>query len=70
MLIHSYIDREVCGGRTGHVEVYDFNFSGDENTYEELVRHFFSFHDPTTKDRQGIFWNLITTHYSHSITFS
>mmetsp|Transcript_22293 Transcript_22293/g.22465 ORF Transcript_22293/g.22465 Transcript_22293/m.22465 type:complete len:202 (-) Transcript_22293:36-641(-) len=45
--------RQVCSGTTGHVEVYDFHFQGDEKTYEELVKHFFSFHDPTTKDRQG-----------------
>jgi len=45
--------REVCGGRTGHVEVYDFTFDGKEDTYEKLVRHLFSFHDPTTADRQG-----------------
>eukprot|EP01041_Mallomonas_annulata_P005097 gene5097-10197_t len=45
--------REVCGGNTGHVEVYDFTFKGDESTYENLVKFFFSFHDPTTMDRQG-----------------
>jgi peptide-methionine (S)-S-oxide reductase len=45
--------REVCTGRTGHVEVYDCTFEGDELTYEKLVRHFFAFHDPTTLNRQG-----------------
>ena len=24
-----------------------------EKTYENLVKHFFMFHDPTTQDRQG-----------------
>lgn len=28
-------------------------FDGDEQTYEQLVKHFYMFHDPTTKDRQG-----------------
>jgi peptide-methionine (S)-S-oxide reductase len=45
--------REVCSGKTGHVEAYDFEFNGDELTYEELVKHFFKFHDPTTMNRQG-----------------
>jgi len=45
--------REVCSGTTGHVEVYDCEFDGDEGTYEELVKHFFMFHDPTTQDAQG-----------------
>ncbi len=31
--------REVCSGTTGHVEVYDFEFDGDINTYEALVRY-------------------------------
>jgi peptide-methionine (S)-S-oxide reductase len=43
---------EVCSGATGHVEVYDFEFSGDIHTYESLVRYFFQFHDPTTMNRQ------------------
>jgi len=45
--------REVCTGTTGHVEVYDFKFSGEEKAYEDLVKHFFMFHDPTTLNRQG-----------------
>jgi peptide-methionine (S)-S-oxide reductase len=45
--------REVCNGDTGHVEVYDFEFSGGAAYYEELVKYFFQFHDPTTFNRQG-----------------
>lgn len=45
--------REVCTGTTQQVEVYDLTFDGDEKTYEDLCKHFFMFHDPTTKDRQG-----------------
>ncbi len=35
------------------MEVYDLEFDGDETTYENLVKHFFMFHDPTTFNRQG-----------------
>ena len=49
-MLYIYI---VCGGKTGHVEVYDLTFDGKDETYENMVKHFFSFHDPTTVDRQG-----------------
>lgn len=45
--------REVCSGTTNHVEVYHFQYSGGPAQYEALVRYFFQFHDPTTKNRQG-----------------
>jgi len=45
--------RDVCSGRTGHVEVFEFNFTGGSETYEQLVRYFFQFHDPTTLNKQG-----------------
>ncbi|CAM9611306.1 unnamed protein product, partial [Ectocarpus fasciculatus] len=45
--------REVCSGRTGHVEVYDVEYSGGGEVLKKLCRHFFSFHDPTTLNRQG-----------------
>lgn len=34
------------------MEVYQFDFEGDEKTYENLVKHFFMFHDPTLMNRQ------------------
>jgi len=40
----------VCTGTTGHVEVARVTFTCD---YGELLRFFFTFHDPTTRDRQG-----------------
>jgi peptide-methionine (S)-S-oxide reductase len=43
----------VKTGTTDHVEVFDLEFEGDETTYENLVKHFFMFHDPTTWGRQG-----------------
>ena len=45
--------RDVCSGRTGYVEVYDCEINPDEKVYESLCKHFFTFHDPTTQDRQG-----------------
>ena len=50
---------DVCSGVTGHVEVYDFVFDGNEKTYEDLVKFFFQFHDPTTLNRQVISTLLI-----------
>jgi len=44
---------EVCSGSTGHVEVLAVTFDPEQVTYEDLVRHFFTFHDPTTRNRQG-----------------
>ena len=43
----------MCTGRTGHVEVYDLEFTGGEEAFEKLVRYFFQFHDPTTLNKQG-----------------
>lgn len=45
--------REVCSGSTGHVEVYNFKFTGGNEAYEALTRFFFQFHDPTTLNSQG-----------------
>ena len=45
--------REVCGGRSGRVEVYDMEYDGQESTFENILKFFFSFHDPTTVDQQG-----------------
>jgi peptide-methionine (S)-S-oxide reductase len=45
--------RDVCSGSSQHVEVCEFTYSGGEEVFAALCRHFFSFHDPTTMDRQG-----------------
>ena len=42
---------DVCDGTTGHVEVLNILFDSSKVTYEEMVRFFFTFHDPTTKYR-------------------
>ncbi|CAB9523508.1 Peptide methionine sulfoxide reductase MsrA [Seminavis robusta] len=44
--------REVCSGVSGYVEVLDVTLE-DASLMEELIRFFFMFHDPTTKNRQG-----------------
>ena len=44
---------EVCGKRTGHAEVVQITFDPAVITYEDLLRIFFTIHDPTTQDRQG-----------------
>lgn len=43
---------QVCSGETGHVEVLWVELNDPETNFEPLVRFFFQFHDPTTKDRQ------------------
>jgi peptide-methionine (S)-S-oxide reductase len=44
---------QVCSGRTGHAEAVDVWFDPAIVTYDELLRTFWSLHDPTTRDRQG-----------------
>ena len=45
--------KQVCTGRTGHAEVVQIVFDPDQISYADLLRVFFTTHDPTTKDRQG-----------------
>jgi peptide-methionine (S)-S-oxide reductase len=44
---------DVCTGTTGHAEVVQVAFDPEVVTLRELLRVFFTLHDPTTKDRQG-----------------
>lgn len=44
---------EVCSGTTGHIEVARVHFDSSVISYRDLLRIFFSMHDPTSRDRQG-----------------
>ena len=45
--------KEVCYGNTNHAEVVKIEFDDTKISYEDILRYFFEFHDPTTLNRQG-----------------
>jgi peptide-methionine (S)-S-oxide reductase len=45
--------KQVCGGGTGHAEVVKVTYDPAQLDYADLLRVFFTIHDPTTRDRQG-----------------
>ena len=58
--------KEVCSGRSGHVEVVQVTFDPREITYRDILEIFFAIHDPTTLNRQG---NDAGTQYRSVIFF-
>lgn len=58
--------QQVCTGTTGHAEVVRITYDPAVIGYDDLLRVFFSIHDPTTKDRQG---NDVGPQYRSAIFF-
>jgi peptide-methionine (S)-S-oxide reductase len=58
--------KEVCSGRSGHVEVVQVTFDPAIIAFRDILEIFFSIHDPTTLNRQG---NDIGTQYRSVIYF-
>ena len=44
---------EACSGRTGHAEVVQVAYDPDRVSYEQLLKVFWEYHDPTQGMRQG-----------------
>ena len=45
--------KDVCTGRTGHVEVVQVEYDPENLSYDELLEVFWNCHNPTTLNRQG-----------------
>jgi peptide-methionine (S)-S-oxide reductase len=58
--------REVCNGTTGHAEVVQITYNPAVVSLEEILKVFFTVHDPTTLNRQG---NDVGTQYRSAIFY-
>ncbi len=59
--------REVCYGKTGHAEVLQVDYDPELIDQETILEVFFTFHDPTTLNRQG---NDVGTQYRSIIFYN
>ena len=58
--------RQVCDGNTGHAEVAEIRFDPSVISFKDILRVFFSVHDPTTLNRQG---NDVGTQYRSAVFY-
>lgn len=59
--------KQVCAGTTGHAEVVKIDYDAEQISYEDLLRVFFTIHDPTTLNRQG---HDVGTQYRSAIFYT
>lgn len=57
---------QVCTGATGHAEVAQVTFDPAKLDFEDVLKVFFSVHDPTTLNRQG---NDVGTQYRSAVFY-
>lgn len=57
----------VCSGRTGHAEVIKVTYDEDAISAGDMLRLFFTAHDPTTLNRQG---HDVGTQYRSAIFYT
>ncbi len=58
--------QEVCSETTGHAEVVQIKFDPEQLSFEDLLKVYFTVHDPTQLNRQG---NDIGTSYRSAIFY-